>query len=126
MWGFMPYAVPAVAPSGAFGLESPAKHGFGCVCVRACLCGKNLPRFTLCCSLVLHIYKRFSPPSGAGNLSEQRQCSIKRAVSFVWPLLSTLLGYCVKQTHAVNFVHASKNHTHYYFPHLCQYRMITW
>lgn len=39
MWGFTPYVVPAVAPSGAFRLESPAKHGFGRVCLRACLCG---------------------------------------------------------------------------------------
>lgn len=122
MWGFTPYVVPAVAPSGAFRLESPAKHGSGRVCLRACLCGfKKWPQFTLCCSLVLHIHKRFSPPSGVGKWTEQRlQGSIKRPVSFVWPPLSTLRGHHMKQTCTrwrSLFVCSSANHTQYYFPH---------
>ncbi len=92
--------MPSCCSQWYFGREPPAKRGFGCVWVPACLCDKNCPPFTLCCALVLHIYKRFSGPSAQGNGIEQRQSSIKRAVSFVWLLLSPLLGYHVKQTHA--------------------------
>lgn len=78
LWGLTPYVVPAVAPSGAFRLESSAKHGFGRVCLRACLCGfkKVTTVYIVLLTCVTHPHKRFSPPSGAGGGGPSTDCRV--------------------------------------------------
>lgn len=119
MWGFTPYVIPAVTPSGAFRLESPAKHGFGCVCLRACLCGLKSDHSLHCAAHLWYTStKDFHLLVVVGKWTEQRlHGSIKRPVSFVWPPLQ---GQQMKQTCTQwrsLFVCSSTNHTQYYFPH---------
>lgn len=100
MWGFTPYVVPAVAPSGAFRLESPAKHGFGRVCLRACLCGLKSDHSLHCAAHLCYTStKDFHLLLAWGN-GPSRDCRVllKDLLVLFGPPLSTLQGHHMKQT----------------------------
>lgn len=65
-------------PSGAVGLESPAKHVFGCICVCVHLCGLKLPTFyipLLICATIVYLS---SSGSMNGTQNTHTRSSIKK------------------------------------------------
>lgn len=66
--GLTPYAISVVTPSGAVGLESSAKHGFGCICLCALLHSLKLP--TVYFLLLTCVAKDYLSCAGSTNRSE--------------------------------------------------------
>lgn len=66
-----------MTPGGAVGLEAPAKHGFGCMCVRARLCSLKVP--TVYIVLLTCVAKVYLSSSGSTKGNECTHSSIKRA-----------------------------------------------